>query len=690
MRALVVVFALGAACNTACNQPRSAPLRTEIAWDTYGIPHIRATDEVALFRAFGWAQAASHGDQILHMYAEARGRSAALFGPWMLDADRHVLTLGIPARAAAWYAAQPAAFRADLDAFADGINAYAKAHPEAIEDAAERVLPVTGVDVVAHAQRVLLLIATGPASSPPPASAAWALGPKKAEGATSILLANPHLPWRGPLLFYEAQLTAPGIDLYGATLIGFPVVLIGFDDHHAWTHTVNTQDVSDLYAITKQGDGYRLGGKQRAYEAEVVDIEIAAEGGGVAHAPFTIKRTAQGPIVGEEEGKPLALRVAGLDQPFALEQWWQMARARTLAEFQAAITREQIAGLTTVYADADGNVLYFDGGVTPARRDGAPWEEAQGLLPGDDPGAIWTGTLPAARVPMVVNPPAGWIQHANGPPWWVTSPGGNPKASDYPSYVAPSSFRFPRDFRAQLGLRLLDAAGKLDVDGVIALKHTTELEVANRVLPELLAGARARKSAVATRAADVLAAWDHKTDATSKGAVLFERWAEAFRFWPTEVVWKTPFSSERPFATPTGLADPALAGQILEAIAQQMEQAGLPLDLAWGDVHRLRYDGVDLPGNGATDSLATLRVVVYGPPGEDGKALAAGGDSYTAVIAFGPGGAQARALLTYGNASQRGSAHRTDQLELFAKKQLRAVWRTRAEVDAHTERHDFP
>jgi len=46
---------------------------------------------------------------------------------------------------------------------------------------------------------------------------------------------------------------------------------------------------------------------------------------------------------------------------------------------------------------------------------------------------------------------------------------------------------------------------------------------------------------------------------------------------------------------------------------------------------------------------------------------------------------RAQALIGYGNASQPGSPHRTDQLELFARKQLRPVWRTRKEIEAHLE-----
>jgi hypothetical protein len=44
--------------------------------------------------------------------------------------------------------------------------------------------------------------------------------------------------------------------------------------------------------------------------------------------------------------------------------------------------------------------------------------------------------------------------------------------------------------------------------------------------------------------------------------------------------------------------------------------------------------------------------------------------------------------LTYGNASRPGSPHMTDQISLFQEKQLRPVYRTREEVEAHTVKEE--
>jgi acyl-homoserine-lactone acylase len=58
------------------------------------------------------------------------------------------------------------------------------------------------------------------------------------------------------------------------------------------------------------------------------------------------------------------------------------------------------------------------------------------------------------------------------------------------------------------------------------------------------------------------------------------------------------------------------------------------------------------------------------------------------LVEFTKNGAQAKGLLDYGNASRPGSPHITDQLPLFQAKQLRPIYRTREEVEAHVEKRE--
>jgi acyl-homoserine-lactone acylase len=216
---------------------------------------------------------------------------------------------------------------------------------------------------------------------------------------------------------------------------------------------------------------------------------------------------------------------------------------------------------------------------------------------------------------------------------------------------------------------------------MIRLKHDTELELAQRLVPELIAAARAHGSADAQAAAGVLEAWDRTADADSRGGVLFQEWYRTAARASGGRVFAQPWSAGDPLATPDGLADPVAAAAALDETARALRARGSALDVAWGDVHRLLRDEVDLPANGASGALGAFRVTDYQRM-RDGRMAAAFGDSYVAAIEF-SSPVRARALVGYGNASQPGSPHRTDQLALYAARQLRAVWRTRAEINAH-------
>ena len=104
------------------------------------------------------------------------------------------------------------------------------------------------------------------------------------------------------------------------------------------------------------------------------------------------------------------------------------------------------------------------------------------------------------------------------------------------------------------------------------------------------------------------------------------------------------------------------------------------LDVPWGDVYRFRRDSVDLPANGGGSELGIFRVIDFDRvPGDSTRFEAVGGDSYVAVIEF-SSPIRARTLIGYGNASQPDSPHRTDQLSLLARKEMKPARLTRDEV----------
>lgn len=661
----------------------SAPKNTEILWDTYGIPHIYSNNAQSAFQAFGWAQMQSHGNLLLRLYGQARGRAAEYWGDDYLDSDKWVLTMGVPKRASAWYKAQSREFRSYLNAFAKGLNTYAKEHSDLIDDEVKAVLPVTPEDVLSHLQRVLLFtfvvdperVANTNNTDSAPGSNGWAIAPQRAANKKAMLLANPHLPWGDLFLWYEAQITAPGIDAYGSTLVGIPVLAIAFNDNLGWTHTVNTYDGWDAYQLKLQKDGYLFDGKVRPFQTTTFLLKVKQKNGSLRQQVFSVKSSVHGPVVNEKADQATALRVVGQDRSRILEQWWDMAKAKNLSQFQKALQRLQLPMFTVMYADREGHIMHLFNGLVPIRQEGdfAYW---QNTIPGDTSKTLWTKVHAYQDLPKVIDPPSGWLQNANDPPWTTTFPTAI-KAEDYPPYMAP---RGPMYFRAQRSARMLAEDDSISFEEMILYKHSTQMELAERILDDLIPAAQQQEDKIARRAAEVLTAWDRKADADSRGAVLFSSWVDNIDF---EKLFKTPWNEKSPRTTPDGLADPTNAVNALVDAAKKVEKAYGKLDVAWGDVYRLQYGKLDLPANGGDGLKGIFRVVDFAPIG-DGRLRAVGGDSYVAAVEFSQP-IKAMALNSYGNATQPNSPHIGDQLQLFNRQQLRPVWRTRQEITAHLE-----
>ena len=667
----------------ANNSLATAPKTTEILWDTYGIPHIYGKDAESAFQAFGWAQMQSHANLLLRLYGQARGKAAEYWGEEYLESDQWVLTMGVPNRAISWYQAQNPEFRGYINAFATGINTYAQAHPDLIDDRLEIVLPVKPEDVLAHLQRVLYFtfivnpgqVANSTHTQPQAGSNGWAIAPKHSASGRAMLLANPHLLWSDLFHWYEAQVTAPGINAYGASLVGIPVLAIAFNDRLGWTHTVNTHDGWDLYKLKLADGGYLFDGQVRPFTTENLLLKIKQKDGSLLEQPLLVKSSVHGAVVQEKDGFALALRVVGTDRPGVLQQWWDMARSQNLSQFQTVLQRLQLPMFTVMYADREGHIMHLFNGLVPIRQQG-DFEYWEGLIPGDTSKTLWTTMHPYQDLPRAIDPPSGWLQNANDPPWTTTFPAAI-KADDYPAYMAP---RGEMSFRAQSSARMLAEDAKISFTEMIQYKHSTKMELAERILDDLIPAAQKYGNELARRAADILAAWDRNADADSRGAVLFSWWWEEMA---ENEIFSIPWSENSPRTTPDGLKDPKSAAKALQIAAEKVEKAYGKLDIAWGEVFRVRSGNLDLPANGGDGEQGIFRVLNFAPTKDD-RFQAIAGDSYVAAIEFSQP-IKAMALLSYGNATQPGSPHITDQLPLFARKQLRPIWRTRSEILANLE-----
>ncbi len=106
-----------------------------VRYDERGIPHVRAGNEIDLYRALGYVQAQDRLFQMEIMRRLSRGELAEVLGPKLLDTDKLFRSLRIRERAESYVAAldkESAAWKA-LQAYLDGINQYQDTHAAPIE-----------------------------------------------------------------------------------------------------------------------------------------------------------------------------------------------------------------------------------------------------------------------------------------------------------------------------------------------------------------------------------------------------------------------------------------------------------------------------------------------------------------------------------------------------------------------------
>ena len=301
-----------------------------------------------------------------------------------------------------------------------------------------------------------------------------------------------------------------------------------------------------------------------------------------------------------------------------------------------------------------------------------------GTIDGTRSELIWQETHAYTDLPRVLNPPAGFLQNCNDAPWvctWPTvlDPG------KFPPYMAP----YGTYWRAQRAVNMIKDNPSISFDQLVDYKLNTGMEVADRFLDDLLSAVDQFPDPEALEASAVLKAWDRKTDAGSKGAVLFAAWWNEVRSNMFEFQW----DKDNPVTTPSGLKEKKLAVEILVKASKTVRDKYGSADVAWGEVNRFRKGSLDFPGNGGPDNFGVFRTM-YFDDDNDNKKHAVAGDTYVAVTEFGDK-VRAYVLLSYGNATQTGNNHIGDQLEMLSEKKLRPALLEKEEILRNLEKQEF-
>ena len=681
--------------------PDDLASKVTIRRDTWGVPHIKAETEPALAFGFGYASAEDHVLTMARLYLTARGEQSRYFGAAFAASDLRVKQMQVYEGARKGFAKTPPAFQEYLSGFALGYNRYLEGHRADLPD---WVMPIDGVDLLAHARNAIVfgftvdlaqvarIGRTETAASEEftneesrPGSNMFAIGKPRSESGNTLLLGNPHLAWAGSQLFYEAQLTVPGkVNFMGASLVGFPVLALGFNEHLGWSHTVNPNDSTDIYELQidpADSDRYLYNGKSIAFEKQILSIEVKTDDG-MESRTQEARWSVDGPIVKALGDKVYALKSASYHEYRLLEQWYKMTKASSYEEFREALAMQALPMFNIGYADRKGNFFYLYNGRMPDRPDG-PYDWA-GVVPGGIPETQWKGILPLDRLPQLLNPASGYIQNCNSAPWYTNKHTPIDKTLFHPALLPDEN-----SLRTQMGLRILESDDSITFEELQAYKFTNTMLMALRIKRDLLQAARGKTvdGVDLSDAVRVLQSWDNTVSRESVGSVLFERFLRRY-VRRNDRIFENAWDADSPFDTPSGLGNPEKALKDLAEAAKEVEREYGKIDVVRCDVYRLRRGDLDVPLGGASGNYGVIRVINFARQ-PDGVYTPHGGDSYVFVVEFGPR-IRARSILAYSESENPDSPHYNDQSRLFADERFKDTWFYEDDLAANIERSYRP
>src|SRR5438552_5492935 len=136
------------------------------------------------------------------------------------------------------------------------------------------------------------LIAKGGASNN------WAVGGAKSSSGGALLAGDPHLHLTLPTIWFQLTMDSPGYHAAGVSIPGTPIVLIGHNEHIAWSLT-DAQNQQTFFYVEK-GDAnhpgmYFWNGNWKAYTTVSYDIPVL----GAPTQHVNVDWSVHGPVISE-------------------------------------------------------------------------------------------------------------------------------------------------------------------------------------------------------------------------------------------------------------------------------------------------------------------------------------------------------------------------------------------------------
>ena len=638
--------------------------------DIWGVPHIYGEKDTDAAFGLAFAHAEDDFTTIQDVLTVVRGKLASVKGKDSAPVDYLIGLLKVWDTVDSKYESDLSGeVRAVCEAYADGINRYIELNPS---EAISGLHPVKGKDIVAgfvfrtplmfdfdwyikelmkDKKPVFSDFSDKNLEYSMYGSNVFAIAPSRSEDNHTRIAINSHQPWEGPVTWYEAHVHSnEGWNMSGGLFPGSPVILKGYNDNLAWSHTVNGPDLVDIYELNmnpENNNQYLMDGKWLELEKKVLPIKVKLWG----PISWTFKRdlfwSIHGPVIKTNHGI-YALRYSGDGLLGQVEQWFRMNKSSNLGEFKDAMRLMQIPMFNTMYADKLGNIFYVYNGLIPKRNEKYNYSD---IVAGDKESLIWNSYYNFDELPQVTNPASGYLQNCNSTPYLATVGEGNPEKV-LPDNTGIESFQTNRAYRAN------ELYGK-------------DLSITKKEFYEYKYDTYYSENSVLKYALDRFLS-EIKTDDTNllKGIKLLREWnlgnqkdntAAALAMLTFKITYdindfKYDYDS--------------ILEQFKKSITFLKEEFGR-IDVPLGQLQIIKRGDAELPLDGGPDLLRAVYSKMI-----NNRKVATHGDCFFQIVEWDQNGElSAESIHQYGSATQDIlSDHYSDQSYLFSDKQMKPSW----------------
>lgn len=683
--------------NSVAVFPKINPSDVTIVRDSFGIPHIFAKTDAEVAYGLAWANAEdafSETQNLVYVGKEMMGRTSGIESA---GADFFIHGIGARQLVEEHFDKDLSPeFKKYLDGFLQGLNAYAATHPGEVKT--PKAFPATSKDIMtafvvtmaflSKAQDAVadaiggkydtVTIAFPEHLRRPVGSNAFALSSLKTVDGSTIVCTNPHMGMDGALSFYEAHLHSDeGLNIEGALFQGTSSVNMGATENLAWGMTWNFFDRLDVYKlkmVPKKKLTYEMDGENLVLEKHPVWLKVGLG----KHHRFVIpvkKMTYWSKygctIKSDKSNSFYSLRFPANQSIMAGEQLYRMNKAKNYSEFRAALNTHAIVLFNVVYGDKENNIFYLEHGTLPDRDTTFDWS---GLVPGNTSKTLWTKLIPLDSMPHTVNPSCGYVFNTNNSPFYATSKECNDGYCAYPKRMVDD---LPgNNNRANRFEELIQAKDKFSFDDLRKIKFDVTLS---------------HKGGFGESVENFFHLDENKYPDLKEAIQILKTWnrtAEIHEYAPTLLgltmkdIFKRRGYDDNQFVTGFTIPEEEWVAGLRKTCDTLRAYYGTA-KVEWGTVHRNVRGDKNLPLRGFADVLSPSYpeqipgTLTFKPEY---------GDTYMLFASFNKRGLEKLAALQpLGNSLNPKSKHYNDQMELFARQELRPLSLKKEEVMKRAE-----